>query len=65
MANQKTRELRRQLKRKRAEQRHAEAAEAWQSLIDDGTIVPSGEMRPDRDGVLRPVYVHREFATKN
>jgi hypothetical protein len=61
MANQKTREL----KRKRAEQRYAEGLAAWQRLIDNGTIVPTGEMRPDRNGVLQPVYVHRDFAKKN
>jgi hypothetical protein len=30
----------------------AEVRAMWQELIDDGVLVPTGEMRPGRDGKL-------------
>jgi hypothetical protein len=35
---------------------------AWLNLIASGRIVPTGEMRPSRDGVLQAVYVTRDHA---
>jgi hypothetical protein len=50
---------------KAAEQRRAEIRTAYQSLIDDGSIVPTGEMRRNpATGELRPVYVAKKFADK-
>jgi hypothetical protein len=31
--------------------------EAFQSLVEDGLLVPTGELRKGRDGKLHPVYV--------
>ena len=35
----------------------------FQELAAEGRIVATGELRPGRDGKLRPVYVMREFVT--
>jgi hypothetical protein len=36
---------------------------AWESLIAQGVLVPTGEMRPSpKTGELQPVYVHRHVA---
>jgi hypothetical protein len=51
--------------REDAEQRRAKIRTAFQSLIDDGSIVPTGEMRRNpATGELRPVYAAKKFADK-
>jgi hypothetical protein len=35
----------------------------FQELAAEGRIVATGDLRPGRDGKLRPVYVMREFVT--
>jgi hypothetical protein len=51
--------------RQDAEQRRAGIRTAFQALIDDGSIVPTGEMRRNpATGELRPVYAAKKFADK-
>jgi hypothetical protein len=38
----------------------AEVRAAFQQLAKEGRIVPTGEMRPNRDGELEPVYIAAE-----
>jgi hypothetical protein len=38
---------------------------AWQDMIKDGTLLPTGDYRPDRKGVMQPVYVLAEFRGGN
>ena len=52
-------------RRPHKERRKAEIRAAWQSLIDDGTLVPSGEYRRNSKGELEPVYVHRDLAKRH
>jgi hypothetical protein len=40
----------------------SELRAAWEDLIAWGLIVPTGEMRPGRNGEPEPVYVLREVA---
>jgi hypothetical protein len=35
---------------------------AWESLIEQGILVPTGKTRPGRDGRPQPVYVHPDWA---
>jgi hypothetical protein len=39
----------------------------WQEMVESGELVPSGQMRPDGNGRLQPVYVtprhHPQIAT--
>jgi len=37
----------------------------WREMVESGELVPTGEMRPDSKGVPQPVYVLREFGTRN
>ena len=34
----------------------------WELMVDEGLLVPTGEMRPDSTGKLQPVYVLSERA---
>jgi hypothetical protein len=34
----------------------------WELMVDEGLLVPTGEMRPDSKGKLQPVYVLSERA---
>jgi hypothetical protein len=43
------------------QQQRADVRTALHSLIDAGLVVPTGEMRPDSNGVPRPVYVAAKF----
>jgi hypothetical protein len=36
----------------------------FEAMVAAGYLVPTGGMRPDRQGVLQPVYVSREWAVK-
>ena len=33
---------------------------AWQKLVDAGDIVATGEYRPDRNGMMQPVYAAKD-----
>jgi hypothetical protein len=39
----------------------ADVRTALHLLIEAGLVVPTGEMRPDSNGVPRPVYVAAKF----
>jgi hypothetical protein len=56
-------ESRSRASRKHLKQRRqrADVSTALQSLIDADLVVPTGEMRPDSNGVPRPVYVATKF----
>ena len=34
----------------------------WELMVDEGLLVPTGDMRPDSKGELQPVYVLSERA---
>jgi hypothetical protein len=38
----------------------SELRAAWEEMIQNGELVPNGQMRPGRDGRLEPVYVLSE-----
>jgi hypothetical protein len=53
-----SRASRKHLKQRR---QRADVHTALHALIDAGLVVPTGEMRPDSNGVPRPVYVAVKF----
>jgi len=34
----------------------------FQEMVEEGLLVPNGQMRPDRNGELQPVYVLSDLA---
>jgi hypothetical protein len=50
---------------KRLSKRQVEFRAALQTLIDRGEVVPTGEMRPDSNDELQPVYALRQFVTRH
>jgi hypothetical protein len=52
-------------KRLKQQQQCADVRTALRSLIDAGLVVPTGEMRPDSNGVPRPVYVAAKFIARH
>jgi hypothetical protein len=56
------RKERRRLASKKLYSHRAAIRKIFHEMVESGELVPTGEMRPDRNGVLRPVYVLRAFA---